>query len=498
MKIRVSASAEVSAKSDLVFGLAFEGKTPQLGSSLQGAVKAAKATGDLAPAFRRVSVFYPRREAGVRRLGFVGMGAVGDVSTDRLRRAAALAQQRAEQLGVREFGIVVGAADHKKIGAEAAGVAVAEGLVLGAYRFEPKRKEKPKPRKGQAAVVYYRGAAGDGKAFRAGFTRGKSTGEGTAFARDLGNRPGNECTPTYLASQAKKLAGTGLSVKVLEERDMKRLGMGALLGVSRGSVQPAKLIVLDAKPSRGAAKRTVCVVGKGLTFDSGGISIKPSAKMDEMRYDMCGGAAVMGLFHAIKNGALRGGRTRVVGVIAASENMPDADAQKPGDVVTACDGTTIEVLNTDAEGRLILADALAYAVKTYKPAMMVDLATLTGAVVVALGHEMFGVMGDDTVAEAVIAAAAEVDDPGWRLPLWDVHKEQIKSQFADIANLNSPAHGNGSTAGGAFLSRFVGDVPWAHLDIAGSAWGGRAKDYYRGGASGSGVRPLVQWIRGLD
>ena len=255
---------------------------------------------------------------------------------------------------------------------------------------------------------------------------------------------------------------------------------------------------MDYKPA--GATRTVCVVGKGLTFDTGGISLKPGARMDEMRYDMCGGAAVLGLFHAIKGGALRGmrGKTRVVGVVAASENMPDASAQKPGDVVRACDGTTIEVLNTDAEGRLILADALAYANKTYKPEKIVDLATLTGAVIVALGHEATGIMGnDDELAHAVIDAGQEADEPLWQLPLWEAHKDQIKSKFADLANLNSPAHGNGSTAGGAFLSFFVGDTKWVHLDIAGTAWGQRARDYYRSGASGTAVRTLVRWVRSL-
>jgi leucyl aminopeptidase len=275
--------------------------------------------------------------------------------------------------------------------------------------------------------------------------------------------------------------------------------MGALLGVARGSVEPPKLIVLDHHPA--GAKRTVCVVGKGLTFDSGGISIKPSAKMDEMRYDMCGAGAVLGLFHAIHKGALAGGKdkVRIVGLIAAAENMPDAAAQKPGDVVRAMDGTTIEVLNTDAEGRLVLADALAYAVKTWQPDRMVDLATLTGAVIVALGHEAAGIMGnDDAHVAELIAAGKAADEPLWQLPLWDAHKEQVKSKFADLANINGPQHGNGTIAGAAFLSFFVGDTKWAHIDIAGSAWGGRAKDYYKSGASGTAVRTLLHWCRGLS
>jgi leucyl aminopeptidase len=222
--------------------------------------------------------------------------------------------------------------------------------------------------------------------------------------------------------------------------------------------------------------------------------------MDEMRYDMCGAGAVMGLFHALKNGALGNHRPKrnIVGIIAAAENMPDAKAQKPGDVVAAMDGHTIEVLNTDAEGRLVLADAICYAKKFHQPEQMCDLATLTGAVVVALGHEMAGIMGNDQkVIDALIAAGKAADEPLWQLPLWQCHKDQVKSKFADVANINSPSHGNGSTAGGAFLSYFVGDTPWAHLDIAGAAYGGIHKDYYKGGAVGTAVRTLLAWLRAM-
>jgi leucyl aminopeptidase len=279
---------------------------------------------------------------------------------------------------------------------------------------------------------------------------------------------------------------------------MQRLGMGALLGVARGSTEPPKLVVLEYRVP--GASRNVCVVGKGLTFDTGGISIKPASKMDEMRYDMCGAGAVLGFFHALKHGGLGAHRPRhnLIGIVAAAENMPGPDAQKPGDVVRAMDGRTIEVLNTDAEGRLVLADAICYAKKFHSPAAIVDLATLTGAVVTALGHEMAGIMGNDQhLIDALIAAGKRADEPLWQLPLWDCHKEQMKSKFADLANINGPQHGNGSTAGGAFLSYFAGDTEWAHLDIAGSAYGGVAKDYYKNGAAGTAVRTLLHWARTL-
>ncbi|MCA8970786.1 MAG: hypothetical protein KDC95_13410, partial [Planctomycetes bacterium] len=234
--------------------------------------------------------------------------------------------------------------------------------------------------------------------------------------------------------------------------------------------------------------------GKGLTFDAGGISLKPAGSMDEMRYDKCGGVAVLGLFHAIQSGAVTP-KHRVIGVVPASENLPDGNANKPGDIVTACNGTTIEVLNTDAEGRLILCDALAWAIKTYKPDACVDLATLTGACIVALGHELSGAMGNDQeLIDEVIDAGRRADDPCWQLPLLDVHKEQMKGTYADLKNINSPKDGNGSTAGGAFLSYFVGDTPWVHLDIAGTAWNQKAKDYYQSGGSGAGVRVLIEWV----
>ncbi|MEE9127355.1 MAG: leucyl aminopeptidase [Planctomycetota bacterium] len=498
MKTRLLAAAD-KKPTDLLAVLAFEGAAPNAGKRHEAFVKKAKATGDLGTELRNVSLFYPDQKSGAggaKRLVFVGMGKHREVTAERLRRAAAVVQQRAEALGVTGLRLLLHKEDHWEMDADLAGRAIAEGLILGAYRYQPPTGTKPKPRKGQSCEVIYTGGAK--KAFKAGFDLGRIGANATTFVRDLENRPGNLATPTVLAREAKKLHDTKVKVRVLSEADMKRLKMGALLGVTRGSKQPAKLILLDHNP-RGA-KKTVCVVGKGLTFDTGGISIKPSAKMDEMRYDMCGGAAVLGLFHAIRNGGLGGSKSkvRIVGVVPASENMPGADAQKPGDVVTACNGTTIEVLNTDAEGRLILADALAYAAKTYKPDKMIDLATLTGAVVVALGHEMAGIMGnDDTLIHELIDAGQEVDEPLWQLPLWEVHREQTKSKFADVANLNSPAHGNGSIAGGAFLSYFVGKISWAHLDIAGSAWGAQPKDYYTHGGAGTAVRTLLCWVRSL-
>lgn len=495
MKIR-HVTAAAASRGDAVYVLAPDGRV-DAGDALKKPLQAAKATGDLKTSFRAARVFHPPKGSSMKRLGVVGVGKASELTCERLRRVAAVAQGSAAERESASFSLLVPAAAIKKAKPFAAGQAIAEGLVLGAYQYQPPRKEKPKKAHALQATVAAVGlGTKDDAEFARGLNIGMKSAQGTVFARDLENQPANILTPTTMARAAKKLAGGRLSVKVLDEKAMEKLKMGALLGVSRGSVEPAKLIVYEYKTP--GAKGNVCILGKGLTFDAGGISIKPSARMDEMRYDMCGAGAVMGLFHALKNGALGTHKPKknIIGIIAAAENMPDADAQRPGDVVTAMDGHTIEVLNTDAEGRLVLADAICYAKKYYKPEKMCDLATLTGAVVVALGHEMSGIMGtDQKLIDELIDAGDAADEPLWQLPLWQCHKDQVKSKFADLANINSPAHGNGSTAGGAFLSYFAGDTPWAHLDIAGAAYGALPKDYYKSGATGTAVRTLLEWIR---
>ncbi len=295
--------------------------------------------------------------------------------------------------------------------------------------------------------------------------RGRAIAGGVRLARDLGNMPGNICTPTYLAQQARKLQKRlGLKVSVLDENRMNRLGMGSLLSVSRGSREPAKLIVLEYHGT-GKSSAPVVLVGKGLTFDAGGISLKPAAAMDEMKYDMCGGASVLGTMQAI---AEMGLEINVVGIVPASENLPDGAANKPGDIVTSMAGKTIEILNTDAEGRLILCDAITYS-RRYKPAVVVDIATLTGACVVALGAHPSGLFTqDDELANELLAAGEHSGDRAWRLPLWDDYQDQLDSPFADMANVGG-RHGGAITAA-CFLSRFTEDLRWAHLDIAGTAW----------------------------
>jgi leucyl aminopeptidase len=309
---------------------------------------------------------------------------------------------------------------------------------------------------------------------------------GVDLAKELGDLPGNICTPTYLAARALALGKAHKSVKttVLEEKDMKKLGMGSLLSVSRGSDQPAKLITLEY---HGADKKQkpVLLVGKGITFDSGGISLKPGAEMDEMKYDMCGAASVLGTIQAI---AEMGLKLNVVGIIPASENLPNGSATKPGDIVTSMSGQTIEILNTDAEGRLVLCDALTYGAK-FKPDAVIDIATLTGACVIALGHVVSGLLSNrDELAKELIAAGEQAHDRAWQLPLFEDYQAQLDSNFADMQNIGGRAGGTITAA--CFLSRFTKEYNWAHLDIAGTAWkSGKEK-----GATGRPVPLLTQFL----
>ncbi|MEW6167264.1 MAG: leucyl aminopeptidase [Pseudomonadota bacterium] len=357
------------------------------------------------------------------------------------------------------------------------------------YRFDECRGEKARAELPSYKLERYTfdvPRRSDLPAGERGLAEASAIGKGVRLAKDLGNLPGNICTPGYLAEQARKLAASyPIKTKVLEQADMEKLGMGALLSVAKGSRQPPKLIVMEyLKGPKNEAP--IALVGKGLTFDAGGISIKPAAAMDEMKFDMCGGASVFGTLTAIAELELP---LNVVGIVPASENLPDGQANKPGDIVTSMAGITIEVLNTDAEGRLILCDALTYAEQTYQPQLCIDMATLTGACVVALGGVATGLMTNTpALGRALLAAGEQVGDKAWELPLWPEYDENIKSEFADIANIATKhARDAGAIIGGVFLHRFTRKMKWAHLDIAGTAWTGKK-------ASGRPVPLLTQYL----
>ncbi len=319
-----------------------------------------------------------------------------------------------------------------------------------------------------------------------GLTQGLAIAQAIEWTKYIADLPANICTPSYLATQAQQLAEqyTNLQVDIVEEAEMQTLGMGALLSVSRGSRQPAKLICLNYQGTDQQTKPIV-LVGKGLTFDAGGISLKPAAGMDEMKYDMCGGATVFGVLKAAADLQLP---LNIIGLVPSSENLPDGDANKPGDIVTSLSGKTIEVLNTDAEGRLLLCDTLTYA-ERFQPEVIIDIATLTGACLVALGRVASGLLGnDDELCEALIAAGETACDSVWRLPLWEEYQEQLKSNFADLANVGG--RDGGTITAACFLARFAEDYRWAHLDVAGTAW----RTGTQKGATGRPVPLLMQYL----
>ncbi len=355
------------------------------------------------------------------------------------------------------------------------------------YRFERMKSESEPPENPLERLVFGVERAERDQA-QAGLHEGRAMAMGQALAKDLGNLPANVCTPSYLAEQAEALAREypSLSVTVLDEQAMERLGMGALLAVARGSEQPPRLFALRYSGAD-EQERPIALVGKGITFDTGGISIKPSQDMDEMKFDMCGAASVLG---ALKTCAELGLELNVVGVVAAAENMPSGRASRPGDVVTTLSGKTVEILNTDAEGRLVLCDALTWVQREHDPREVIDMATLTGACIIALGHHPSGLLAnDDALAARVIEAGETAGDRVWRLPLWEDYQEQLKSNFADVANIGGrPA---GTITAACFLWRFIDeDRPWAHLDIAGTAWkSGKEK-----GATGRPVPLLAQYL----
>ena len=354
------------------------------------------------------------------------------------------------------------------------------------YRFDQLKSKAPKRHSTLKKITLAVADKAELAEVSVAIAQAKAIAAGMGLAKDLGNLPGNICTPSYLADQAKKLAKQypGLKTKVLSEAELKKLGTGSLLSVSKGSAEPPKLIVMEYL--NGPKKQSPQIlVGKGVTFDTGGISIKPSGSMDEMKFDMCGAASVFGTLKACAELELE---LNVVGIVAAVENMPSGSATKPGDVVTSLSGQTVEVLNTDAEGRLILCDAITYS-ERYKPAAVVDIATLTGACVVALGKHPHGLFSNhQPLADALLAAGDYSSDRPWQMPLWEDYQDQLDSNFADMANIGG--RDGGAITAACFLSRFAKELHWAHLDIAGTAWlSGKAK-----GATGRPVPLLTQYL----
>ena len=419
------------------------------------------------------------------RILLVGLGRKGKLSPKSFIKAIGSAIKGLKGSGAAEIVICLTEVEIENRSASWKARQIVEVMERESYLFQELKSDKTE--KSQfSSIELYVNKKGDLAEVNAGIRSGLAIAHGSKLCKDLANLPGNVCTPTYLADQAIELSKkfTKLSATILDEEELEKLKMGSFLSVSKGSREPAKLITLEYR--NGPAKqKPVVLVGKGLTFDAGGISIKPAPQMDEMKYDMCGGASVIGTLAVAAELELP---LNIIGIVPSSENLPDGAANKPGDIVTSMSGKTIEILNTDAEGRLILCDALTYA-ERFDPELVIDVATLTGACIIALGHIPSGMLGnDDALCEALIKAGESAEDKVWRLPLWDEYQENLKSNFADMANIGN--RDAGTIIGACFLARFTEKMRWAHLDIAGTAWvSGKAK-----GATGRPVPLLSQFL----
>ncbi len=457
------------------------------GDELPDELRSAPGAGDARTAFKRQALIHPGQP---ETLVAIGLGTAADVDAERLRVAGALAAKRAAALEARSLAWLVPAGEDVPERA----AALAEGVSLATYRFDRYRSgdaDDPAPPRLERLVLVV--AEGDGEAVQREAAIALLTAAAANRARELQNLPANELTPEALAERAREIAAARehVEVEVLDAKAIAERGMGGLVAVSSGSVVEPRLIAL--RYSGGGGGERIGLVGKAVTFDSGGISIKPSAGMHEMKFDMSGGAAVLEAFDTV---AELGLELDLVAAIPSTENMPSGSAVKPGDIITQLNGKTVEVNNTDAEGRLILADALTYCVRELGAKRLVDLATLTGAVVVALGSTYAGLISnDDAWASAVERAGTESGELAWRLPLHDEYRELTKGTAADLTN--AAAKRKASTIyAAAFLEQFVDDVPWAHLDIAGTAWD-TGREYVGNGASGFGTRLLIRLARDL-
>lgn len=506
MKVTVRVGNAESVRADLLavpLATPASGERPKLPRGLAAldarlgdVVAAAIASGDLKGRRNEKLIVYPTSRGQVKRILLIGTGPTGEIDAERLRQIGAIAASAARDHEHARVSIL--ARRGKGMDTARSASAIAEGAVLGAYRFDghqaagrARGRKAPSPR--QVELVF--DTVEKLGALRRSVAEAVIGAEGQVRARDLSNAPPNEMHPYALAAAARTAAReAGLVCRVLRGKDLERLGLGALLAVGSGSVNPPCLVILEHKGrsrGKGTTRGPICLVGKGITFDSGGLSLKQAAPMLDMKHDMSGAATVIATMRAV---GLLEHPDHVIGVVAAAENMPSGTAYRPSDILTTASGKTIEVVNTDAEGRLVLADALHHAIDTQAPRAIVDVATLTGAAMVALGQWATAVLGtDQRVIDGLREAGEATGERVWPMPLLPEHTIAIKSSVADIKNSGGP-HAGVSTAG-AFLREFVGDTPWAHLDIAGTGWSNGNGPMHRGGATGVGVRMLLAWLR---
>ena len=494
MKIFVKKGKLANTKSQAIILTLFEDSKKLKGTVLEidqksnGLISELIRNGDFEAKPYQISVIYTRGSLPAKRIALVGLGKHSEFNLEKLRAAFAKALQHLRNLNIKEAATSINLNLIPRKNDQVA-KAVAEGSLLGLYQYTPFKTVGREDLKEMEQLNIITDEK-DFSLIESEIKKAQIITQAVYFARDLVSAPSNEMTPSIMAQKAREIAGRkNVSCKVLDKKQMKEMGMNALLAVASGSNEEPKFIILEYAGGKKSAAPVV-LVGKGLTFDSGGISIKPADKMDEMKTDMSGGAAVMGAIMAAADLQLP---LNITALIPSTENMPGGTAYKPGDIIKSYSGKTIEVLNTDAEGRLILADALAYA-SEFKPAAVIDVATLTGACIIALGDDVIGMLGtDDKLKKEIDKAAQTTGELVWELPLWELYYELIKSDIADYKN--SGGRTAGTITAAAFLSKFVGDAPWVHLDIAGPAWTSKEKTYIPKGASGIAVRLLVEFLR---
>ena len=438
--------------------------------------------------FGEAKAFSTLGKMPARRVLIMGLGKKKDYSLEQLRRASATAIKAGRNGGAKRIVTTLHTFPVKeKSGVKERAQACSEGTILGAYQFNRfKTEEKKKIKNVDEFVLVDKQALSD---VAKGVKKAQILSAAAMHVRDLVNLPANYATPTFLANEASKLKKLGVKVKVFGRKDLKKMGFNSHLAVAAGSVQEPKFVVMEY----GKGKKTYAFVGKGITFDSGGLDLKPSKYMEDMKSDMGGAATTIGIMEAVARLKLP---VHLVCAFAATENMPGPASYKPGDIITAYNKKTIEMLNSDAEGRMVLADALPYIEKKYKPEIMIDLATLTGSVVVALGYWATGLMStDDELCNELVEAGEQTYERVWRLPLWEEYRDTMKSDIADVRNIGK-SYDAGTITAAVFLSHFVDKVRWAHLDIAGTAFFSEPKHYFSRGGTGNGVRLLVKWLEG--
>ncbi len=495
MNILVKSGEATAATTDVLVCLEYEqdktwSKAVQpVDQKLGGQLSTLRKSGEFSGKPNNVALLHIDGKVSAKRVLLVGLGTRETVTLERIRQAMGTAAKRARTAKAKGIVCVMPDVPKGTGPMDEVAQAMVEGAVLGEYRFNEYRTDRTDDNHSLQSCTLLIASNSHLEEAKDGAKRGQILGEATCFVRDLCNHPANVMTPSRVVTEAKKIAREAkVRLKVLDRKQQEKLGMGGLLGVSRGSIEPPQFIILEYMGGP-RTQKPIVFVGKTVTFDSGGISLKPSENMEQMKADMTGGAEVLATIRAASRLKLP---VNAIGLLPVTENMPGGRATKPGDILTMLSGKTVEVQNTDAEGRLILADGLAYASRL-KPACVIDIATLTGAAAVALGQFAIGMLGnDDTVKAALKKAGNHAGERVWEMPLWDEYFEQLKSDVADMRNIGG--RGGGMITAAIFLSKFVGDHPWVHLDIASTDWGTTERPYIPKGPTGIGTRLLIQYL----